>query len=798
MIDAISKFSDAIRAAGLEPPIKIQPGVLHRFPGKGKGKGNKAGWCVLFKDLRGGVFGDHFSGINEHWQADGWEKLSPKEQEAFHQRCKAEYETRAKEQQQRYTASAAKAIEILNSATGGVNTHTYAVLKKVPLGQNIKRGAWSQRSWNDALLIPLYDTSGKICTLQAINIDGKKDFLSGGRQKGCFYPFGEIKGAEKVLIGEGIATVAAVYAVTGTPAVAAMSAHNLCDVALAVRELAPTAKIILLADNDLSEDGKNVGVKAATEAAEAVAGIIVIPELNNQECDFWNLWNEKGKNAILEALKTASWPEPLKIGPTIKKSHESYPVEALPETIRLAVEEVAAYSQAPIALVASSALAAVSLAVQAYSDVKRGNRLTGPSSLYFLILAASGERKSSVASGFFAPITAFEEEQRQKNKPLQDKYEAELSAWEAKCNGVKEKIRNLSKKESDTFQQEERLQQLQQQKPITPKIPKLVYADFTPEALAASLASRWPSGGIISSEAGTVLGSHGMSADSIMRNLSLLNQLWDGGIIDIVRKSSMPYTLNGVRLTSFMQVQPETFQRFLQQSGNLARGIGFLARCLFAFPESTQGTRFYKELPDNAPHLEAFNKKIMIILNTTVPLNESGNLSPAVVAFSDDAKKVWVEHHDAIESMLGNGGELSSIADVASKSSDNAARLSCLFQAFEYGVGTSICVDSMKRASKIAAWYINESLRFLGKNTLSTDQENMQQLSTWLIKACLENKTDAVEKSKIIKYGPSFVRKAKELDHYINLLEKHLHIRLTKKERISFVQINPALLRGKP
>lgn len=305
MNNPIGQFREAMLNTGLTPPAIITPGMLHRFPGKGKGKGNKAGWYVLFDDLKGGVFGDHSSGIKGHWQADGWEKLSSEEQEAFHQRCETERKQRDIELQQRHEASVAKAKEILNSATGEVNTHPYAALKKVSLGPRIKRGAWPQRSWDDALLVPLYDKDQKLCTIEAINTYGEKNFLKGGRKKGCFYPFGKISGADRIFIGEGVATVAAVYASTDTPSVAAMDAGSLYHVAVAIRELVPKAQIILLADNDLKSDGSNIGVKAATEAARAVAGIVATPELNNEECDFWDLWDKQGKDGVIGAIDAA-------------------------------------------------------------------------------------------------------------------------------------------------------------------------------------------------------------------------------------------------------------------------------------------------------------------------------------------------------------------------------------------------------------------------------------------------------------------------------------------------------------
>ena len=36
---------------------------------------------------------------------------------------------------------------------------------------------------------------------------------------------------------------------------------------------------------------------------------------------------------------------------------------------------------------------------------------------------------------------------------------------------------------------------------------------------------------VLSAEAGAVFGAHGMGQDTILRNLALLNVLWDGGEI---------------------------------------------------------------------------------------------------------------------------------------------------------------------------------------------------------------------------------------------------------------------------
>lgn len=86
-----------------------------------------------------------------------------------------------------------------------------------------------------------------------------------------------------------------------------------------------------------------------------------------------------------------------------------FPLWALPPTIRSAVQESMDVTRAPAALVASSALAAASLAVQAKYDVQRLNGLVSPCSLYIITFAESGERKTTVDRMFFSPFGEFED-----------------------------------------------------------------------------------------------------------------------------------------------------------------------------------------------------------------------------------------------------------------------------------------------------------------------------------------------------------------------------------------------------
>lgn len=69
MPDAIRQFRDAMLADGLIGPDRIEHGKIQRFPGMDKSASNKAGWCKLFEDGIGGVYGDYSTGLSATWQA---------------------------------------------------------------------------------------------------------------------------------------------------------------------------------------------------------------------------------------------------------------------------------------------------------------------------------------------------------------------------------------------------------------------------------------------------------------------------------------------------------------------------------------------------------------------------------------------------------------------------------------------------------------------------------------------------------------------------------------------------------
>lgn len=185
---------------------------------------------------------------------DDEKSLTPAELKAQMDEAESRKAARIESELIKQAKAAIKARKILDGAVGDPAKHPYAIKKGVSLGDKVRRGLWPQRNWMDALLVPGYASDKSLSTVQAINIDGEKNFLSGGRITSCFHPIGKISGASGlVVIGEGLATVAAVCEVMGCPGVVAFSAVNLEPVALAIRELAPDAEIVIVADDDQKE-----------------------------------------------------------------------------------------------------------------------------------------------------------------------------------------------------------------------------------------------------------------------------------------------------------------------------------------------------------------------------------------------------------------------------------------------------------------------------------------------------------------------------------------------------------------
>jgi putative DNA primase/helicase len=282
-----SDFRDAMHAAGIPCDADIHAdGALHRIHVEGDRAGSKNAWYVLHDGNHpAGAYGCNKRGISGKWRAGSSAAIDTQQRAQI----EAQRNARAIEQEQGYTLAAARAGKILLAATSDAIAHPYCVRKGIqPFGV---------KSNGDGLLvIPVYHTRTKhLQSLQFIEGSGKKRFLSGGRLSyGCFplrHSEESFKQAVELRIGvaEGFATAATLARVLGDSAAmfAAFSAGNLLNVATALREQHPQAKITIYGDHDVNEVGQCAAIKAAT----AVNGFVAIPPIPGAD------WNDYARAA---------------------------------------------------------------------------------------------------------------------------------------------------------------------------------------------------------------------------------------------------------------------------------------------------------------------------------------------------------------------------------------------------------------------------------------------------------------------------------------------------------------------
>ncbi len=259
---------------------------------------------------------------------------------------------------------------------------------------------------------------------------------------------------------------------------------------------------------------------------------------------------------------------------------EEYPVAYMPPVIVEAVREVQAYTQAPMAMVAACALSVVSAAVQTRYGVQRDAALRGPASLYLITVAESGERKTAVDKMFMEPLREWEAQQMRAAREQKAQYEAAMEDWERDKASMDNMIAQGTKYPNLGTELDPRVQH-ELRKPEEPRLARMLRGDDTPEALSIALQN-YPVAAVITSEAGVIFGSHGMSKESVTRNLALVNAMWDGGPVSQDRVGRGSIHIERLRATMGLQVQPSVSQEFTRNTGGLARGIGYFARFLFS------------------------------------------------------------------------------------------------------------------------------------------------------------------------------------------------------------------------
>jgi putative DNA primase/helicase len=161
------------------------------------------------------------------------------------------------------------------------------------------------------LLVPVRDIDGNWQTLQRIAEDGSKKFIRGGKMKRGMFPIGDIDPDGVILIGEGFATMATLFEITGYACICAFNAGNIPLVAEIVHERYPNARICICCDDDYKSEAEgkgNAGIEKGRKAAEAIGCALAIPRVRGGSGSDFNdmsLDANEGISAVAEVINGA-------------------------------------------------------------------------------------------------------------------------------------------------------------------------------------------------------------------------------------------------------------------------------------------------------------------------------------------------------------------------------------------------------------------------------------------------------------------------------------------------------------
>ena len=319
MRDATEPFRAAIHSALGNAPEVIQPGRFQRF-GTSHRRGDTAGWCKLFDDMRAGVFGCYRQGISEVWSATG-AAIVTREQRA--ELARQGISARAERQalQRRTWAENARRIARLWADCLTLRPGDPVTLYLERRGLS---GAWSQSEmlrlhpalpyWEGAnrlgifpaMVAPIVAPDGRMVALHRtyLTADGRKADVpnpkkvtgaSGSLVGACIPLHKPARGC--IAIAEGVETALATWSGSSVPTVAAY-----CAGALAAWQWpAGVQRLVIFADNDRA--GREAADKLRARALAARLRCDVLTP-SNEGADWCDVWAERG--ALLAEVGVAA------------------------------------------------------------------------------------------------------------------------------------------------------------------------------------------------------------------------------------------------------------------------------------------------------------------------------------------------------------------------------------------------------------------------------------------------------------------------------------------------------------
>ncbi|PTQ86477.1 uncharacterized protein DUF3987 [Nitrosomonas ureae] len=398
-----------------------------------------------------------------------------------------------------------------------------------------------------------------------------------------------------------------------------------------------------------------------------------------------------------EQADTTNWQAPISLE---SAKLPPWPDDVFPGSIQDFVSALSESTETPPELSAMLVLAAISAAAQGKYRVRIKADYFEPVNIWSCAALPPGSRKTAVQMAATAPLTKWENLQREKLEPAIKKAQADDATIREQLNFLR---KQASKAKGAEFEQlKKEIAAIEANLPEIPAVPQIWAQDVTPENLGTIMANNNERMAILSDEAGIfdILGGRYSGG---IPNLDLFLQGHAGSAVRVNRGSRPPVFMQTPALTFGLSPQPEVLRGLTEKPS--FRGRGLLGRFLYVVPPSNLGYRTLDKSPIFPDYAARYDGILTGILNQEMAGSKE-EPTPHILKITADALQAWQSFALEVETGMREGGTHAHLTDWAGKLPGAVIRIAALLHIARHALVRAwekeIGIEDMNAALRIA------------------------------------------------------------------------------------------------
>lgn len=452
--------------------------------------------------------------------------------------------------------------------------------------------------------------------------------------------------------------------------------------------------------------------------------------------------------------------------------------------------------KAPYEMILLIALIAVSTVTQGLCDVQRPVGGKTSLSLFALLIARSGERKSAVITHFFRLVREAEFLAEKEYLERIHKWKRKIHIWEIHHKELKKKLSEAIQERltedlsghDQTSDEIERAQDLLdthlEEQPPKPRKLQFLYEDSTYQALLQGIHEKFKNVCVLADEGTRALDG------LVTPGLSALNSSYSRLPLNVERRTSESYTLWEQRIAFLLSIQPGPFEEYRERTDK-AKKAGLWARTLVCGPHTTIGLRessAAKPLPENQEYQRRFGK----LIDKNLKFAKQPDRPRHLLEFEENAEDFYIRIANEIEFHMRPGGLYEHATDHASKLMENITRIAANLHVINKCDGKISC-KTLDIAVHIGVAFSREYMNVFDAPPQHVSDANL--LNYWLTERIRMPGIRFISKRALRNFGPSAMRKRGRYQDAIEYLECNGQIKLFQDgTNTCYVDTQPHLL----